>query len=441
MDESERGTNMVRTRLAFLGGLALAFGLGAGVLAQDVLIRGPVREVSDRDDAGLTGSRRGRPAHLKPGLSVEVSLPLAIEKLARDFFLAGNSKPVGKRTATAVAVGYTRIARRGIPSETQLFFGQLRPAVPLLPDDRTIFMAGSISKLFPATLLAFEVLRGERSYDEKLVDLIPAMPIDPVKNQITLLHLATHTSSLPKKTTNDPPTGSDPFLYTFEDLFDNFETIDRQPGKDLSDYFYSNMAFSLLGRALDKEGEVLINRYEFQFEDFFGKPLGMDDTAFLATDLARLAQTDGVALDRGFGGGTTLSGGGNYRTTLHDLMSFLQWNMGRKAFSLPDVDDAAVAAEVRRVRANAKNNFEKMGLGWNITFSKATSEFRLPQGAKATIWKTGSAPGFSTYIGHVSGTSHGVVVLVAGTDSPKQLGIDILATLEAYDADFGPTGK
>ena len=67
-------------------------------------------------------------------------------------------------------------------------------------DGDTVFEIGSITKVFTALLLQDMVERGEMKLDDPVQKYLPAsvhMPTYKGK-PITLLHLATHTSSLPK---------------------------------------------------------------------------------------------------------------------------------------------------------------------------------------------------------------------------------------------------
>src|SRR5207253_4837382 len=69
-----------------------------------------------------------------------------------------------------------------------------------VPDGSTVFEIGSVIKTFTATLLAQMVQAGEVQLDQPVKELLPAGVRMQEKDgvAITLLHLATHRSGLPR---------------------------------------------------------------------------------------------------------------------------------------------------------------------------------------------------------------------------------------------------
>jgi CubicO group peptidase (beta-lactamase class C family) len=67
-------------------------------------------------------------------------------------------------------------------------------------DDRTAFEIGSVSKPITAALLAELILRGEVKLDDPIAKLLPSGTIVPSfeGRQITIGHIVTHTSGLPR---------------------------------------------------------------------------------------------------------------------------------------------------------------------------------------------------------------------------------------------------
>ena len=156
-------------------------------------------------------------------------------------------------------------------------------ALPVTPE--TLFYIGSITKTFTATLAL--ILR-----DEGLVDLdapiskyLPpevAVPADLAgRTEITLRHLMTHTSGLPRNHPNrGNPNGS-------QDMYTGLEISELQAPVG-ERWIYSNMGFNVLGRVLERATgssyEALVRKYIFE-------PLEMDDSTITLTDedLERLA--------------------------------------------------------------------------------------------------------------------------------------------------------
>src|SRR2546430_2433544 len=129
-------------------------------------------------------------------------------------------------------------------------------------DGNTLFEIGSITKVFTALLLQDMVEREEMKLDDPVQKYLPdsvKMPTYQGK-EITLLHLATHTSGLPRN--------SDGEFYRFLSR----GILRQAPGTRQE---YSNLGMALLGHALAlKAGQD----YDTLVIDRICRPLGMDST-------------------------------------------------------------------------------------------------------------------------------------------------------------------
>jgi CubicO group peptidase (beta-lactamase class C family) len=78
--------------------------------------------------------------------------------------------------------------------------GSLRATNGSAPDADTTFEIGSITKTFTASALAHAVVTGRLSLDTPVRDILPAGTSVPVRDavEITVEHLARHTSGLPR---------------------------------------------------------------------------------------------------------------------------------------------------------------------------------------------------------------------------------------------------
>src|SRR5207249_49540 len=128
------------------------------------------------------------------------------------------------------------------------------------------------------------VQRGEVCLDQPVGELLPASVKVPSKDgvAITLLHLTTQTSALPRMPDNfDPADGANPYAdYTPEKLYQCLATIElsRKPGEK---YDYSNLGVGLLGHALSlKAGRS----YESLLIERIFRPLGMKETKITLDD-------------------------------------------------------------------------------------------------------------------------------------------------------------
>jgi CubicO group peptidase (beta-lactamase class C family) len=129
-------------------------------------------------------------------------------------------------------------------------------------DGDTLFAIGSITKVFTALLLQDMVERGEMRLDDPVQKYLPESVRMPTfrGRQITLLHLATHTSALPRDYSGN--------LYSF---LSNCK-LQRAPGTQKE---YSNLGVGLLGHLIARKAGM---DYESLVLERICRPLGMNDT-------------------------------------------------------------------------------------------------------------------------------------------------------------------
>ena len=166
-------------------------------------------------------------------------------------------------------------------------YGRLSTDDPTQPGGDTVFEIGSITKVFTSTLLADLVSREELGLDTTVQSLLGDQMRMPARNgaEITLGHLATHSSGLPRLPDNfDPEDPANPYAdYTVEDLyaFLSSHELDRDIGDTVE---YSNVGYGLLGHALAlREG----TDFETLIVERILEPLQMPDTAVELTPALR----------------------------------------------------------------------------------------------------------------------------------------------------------
>ena len=188
-------------------------------------------------------------------------------------------------------------------------------------DADSVFEIGSISKVFTALLFADMVLRGEVSPGDPVAKLLPAGVRVPEfeGKPITLQHLATYMSGLPRMPSNfTPKDKSNPFAdYTVENLY-AFLAEHELRFAPCTHYEYANLGFGLLGHALALRAgksyeELVISR--------ICAPLGMDDTRITLSGSmqSRLARGHNSTLNPVANWDIpTLAGAGALRSTTND---------------------------------------------------------------------------------------------------------------------------
>ncbi len=274
-------------------------------------------------------------------------------------------------------------------------FGRVEAGKDAAPTARTLFEIGSITKAFTAILLAELARRGKVKLDEPVQALLPEGVKVPKRGdkQITLAHLSTHHSGLPRMPGNFKPKKVDnPYAdYTRDRLyaFLSSHELRRDPG---AKYEYSNLAVGLLGQALAaRAGKT---SYEALLRELVLAPLGMKDTAIaLSTEQQqRFARghVDGKVTSHW--DIPALAGAGGLRSTVTDMMTFVRANLGLKKTAL------AEALTMTHGKRAAAAKGMSVGLGWHIT----------PAG---DVWHNGGTGGFHSYTAFHKGSRTGVVVL------------------------------
>ena len=201
-------------------------------------------------------------------------------------------------------------------------------------DGDTVFEIGSITKVFTALLLAEMVTRGEVALDDPISKYLPERVHVPESGgkQITLRHLVSHRSGLPRE-----PAG-----FVFRDDINPYATfttdqlygavanswLQYEPGLQST---YSNLGFGLLGHVLALRAnasweELIISR--------ICDPLNLADTrASLTLSMQeRLAQGHRTDLKPAMNWDflPAIAGAGALRSTANDLVRFM------RATNLPD---------------------------------------------------------------------------------------------------------
>jgi len=262
---------------------------------------------------------------------------------------------------------------------------------PVTPD--TIFELASITKVFATTSLAMEVRAGRMRLEDTVAHYVPYL-----KNhggdiqQVTLLELATHTSSLPRT----PGVKAPPHGWNKHTVLE-WAAQWRAPYPPGTKSLYSNVAVGLLGYAIaDREQRPLIEVWRAQFLG----PLGMRNTFFEAPPAARpfLAQgygPRGKPVPRDPVGGWPA--GGRLSSSGRDMAEFLTANLGERT-DAPAVVQAMHLAQQPYFEASHSMT---QGLAWQ--------RVRLQE--ELVIDKNGGLDGTSTYIGMMPERSIGVVIM------------------------------
>ncbi|WP_369216746.1 serine hydrolase domain-containing protein [Streptomyces flavofungini] len=317
--------------------------------------------------------------------------------------LSDESTPRGPAWATALLAGLRDAApgasavalavRRG-PHQVVVATGGTRweggsPAGP-----GTRFEIGSLTKTFTALLLAEMVARGEVAYDDPVARFLPRGAAPRQRGApITLGHLATHTSGLPRV-----PPGflrgsasayfSNPYAHCSPDELWRALARIRPRAAPGTRVHYSNLGVGLLGEALVRAAHGPDGGYGPLLDERVLRPLGLARTSCDTDQPQATGYWHGRA--RPAWRMPTLAGAGAGRSSPRDLLAFLDCltDPATAPAATPEPLRAALA-DVTRPRIALPRTGRRIALVWNIR----------PRPGHALYHHSGGTRGFTAFAG------------------------------------------
>ncbi len=297
--------------------------------------------------------------------------------------------------------------------------GVMRDADGEPVDHNTVFEIGSVTKVLTALLLAEMVERRELRLDNPAGMYLPDTMRMPAEggDSITLLHLVTHTSGLPRVPLNlnirnmrNPYSGyGAQQLYAFLGGYQ----MQRRPGDR---YEYSNLGAGLLGHLLSLRGGAT---YQALLLERVLRPLGMRETMITLgpTLQARFATGhDALGAPTAAWDFDVLAGGGAVRSTAADMALLVRacLDAGRHT------DDRYI---MRAIRTSMQPHMvveagrASMGLGWHL----------FDRSGRRLVMHNGRTGGFASFVGLDLERGIGVVVLTNSSAPVDDIGLKLLA--------------
>jgi len=292
------------------------------------------------------------------------------------------------------------------------------------PTDQTMWEIGSITKVFTGLLLAIAIVRNEVTLQTPVRELLPSGTTVPTRDgvEITLEHLTTHRSGLPRS----------PIRFRTE-----FRTVllgRGNPYADISDerllellartelrrtpgtgrIAYSNVGGGLLGLALTHRAGAA--SYGELVHERICRPLGLARTTVLTQ-----ADVDQLAI-----GYTTrrrpvehwtlsgLAGAGALLSTATDMLAFLTAQLK------PESSELGQAVKLSQMERYGGKRFG-IALGW----------IRYPSRSGLTLWHNGGTGGFRSFAGIAVERGIGVVMLTNNRRSCDRAAMRLLSRLSA----------
>lgn len=355
----------------------------------------------------------------RPAILIALLLTLAaastgsLEALARPEIPEDVRQTVRDRVDQGQQVGLV-VGMIGPGGTDYFFYGAASKADAPALNENSVFEIGSITKVFTSLLLADLALQGKLSLEDPIQKYLPPGLQAPSRNgeQIRLIHLAEHSSGLPRMPNNFRPANlANPYAdYSVDQLLQflgDFE-LKRDIG---SQYEYSNFGAGLLGHLLERISGM---SYEELATSRITSQLGMPDTRItLSAAMAQRLATGHNA--RGYEVSNwdipTLAGAGALRSTARDMLEFLAFAMGLKESRLQ-----AAFEMVEKPRRPAGSQQMEIGMGWHIRHSKAGQ----------IVWHNGGTGGYRTFAGYLKGGQIGAVVLANSNRGADDIGFHLL---------------
>ncbi len=295
------------------------------------------------------------------------------------------------------------------------------------PQSDQLFEIGGLTKSFTALIAGILMNEGRLHPDSSLNHYLPAHFRNPTAGAVSILDLVQHTTGLPRLPDGiglkekDP---ANPFgHYTKNDLLNYYLEVDfnliktnTKPSRRRSkkQYKYSHTNYALLEIALelaaDQTYEQLLTKYIFQPCDM--QQSGVHD--FTTENRNRIVR--GYSL----GGQPTppwqmrsFAGSEGIKSSMDDLLKYMRASLKNKTHQLGPVlahnQQPLVATDM------AKHIFG--GNGWHVITNKNYYD---------VIMHAGSTTGYRSFMGFVSESETGVVILANSPHSMNGLGLLIL---------------
>lgn len=300
-----------------------------------------------------------------------------------------------RSTGCGLAVGVIDHGQR-----RTFYYGAARPD--------SIFEIGSITKTFTGLVLAQLAVQGKVRLDEPVRPLLFSdINPKPLGTEITLLDLATHRSGLPSTPDNlQPKDSSDPFADYDVTALREFVVRHGMARPADTKYLYSSFGIGLLGYALAKREGV---PYAELARTEVTAPLQMNHTVFtLSKDQEqRVIQGHDATLqpiDAGFREGGIFAGAIGAKSTVEDLLTYLDANLHPERYvrgavpGSPGATLPAAFALAHQLRGAVKPDTE-VALTWLLNVKSGRFEH------------DGTSPGYTAHAEFTPSENRGIVVL------------------------------
>ncbi|MCD6066193.1 MAG: beta-lactamase [Bacteroidetes bacterium] len=244
-------------------------------------------------------------------------------------------------------------------------YGETEKGSGTIPAYSTLFQIGSITKVFTGILFANSINNHIVDSLSLLSGFLPdSIPKLSYKGkEIGLLHLATHTSALPREPDNLGSTVTDernPFASYHENdlmMYLKNEKLKREIGKE---YEYSNTGVGLLGYVLSKQRKMTYE--ELLIREICNK-LNMNDTRTVLNEDQKKRRVKSYSQGKetpDFSFDSPFTGAGAIYSSVGDMFKFIEANLYPEKTSIQK--DLVLAQQAHKI-----DKYLSMGLAWDIS--------------------------------------------------------------------------
>ncbi|MCX2480450.1 serine hydrolase [Pedobacter sp. MC2016-15] len=330
----------------------------------------------------------------------QTKLQLLLDSLALDYLRDPNN--------SSLSIGIVD----GDVSSTY-FYGETKKESGKVPDEKSLYEIGSISKTFTAFLLAHAVNEKKIVLTDDIRKYLPGEypGLQYKGTPIRIVNLANHTSGLPRLPTDfDTSPGfnaEDPYKhYTKEMMYQYLKSFkpDTAAGRRTE---YSNFGYAVLGKILE-------NIYQKPLEELVKQtitgPLKMSSTNFKIAESEMALMTIGYSETSGkpvpYWQLGAFNAAGGLNSNIHDMLLYLKANMA-------NVNPDFILSHTETNRQTDQST----ALAWVL------SPFR----GKTVIWHNGGTAGFSSWCGYIKDKKLGVVILSNSGDEVNDIALELLS--------------
>ncbi len=291
-------------------------------------------------------------------------------------------------------------------------YGEVKVNSGMIPDKETIMEIGSITKTFAGLLVAQAVQDGKLSLQDDIRKYLPGNYSNLVFNNvpITVQHLLTHTSGLPRlpdDLSNQPDYNTlNPYKnYSKQMMLDYLHQVkmEQQPGTTSS---YSNYGTALLSIILE---QACHKSFATLLDEQVLKPLGMSNTFIdVPQDKANQQATvyNGSHEVLRWQLGDMVAAGG-LSSNVQDMLAYLTAQYQQQTPAIKQSQEVLFRENVKQGTACL----------WVVTTLKD---------GKHLIWHNGATGGSTAFCGFIPETGDRIVILSNSNESVDQLAIQLM---------------